>query len=352
MLREICYNFTKADNSRLTYDKKIGSRMICLEYSVNIEEIKVFPNNLDTDIFVLSWISKSDGKFYSFMLPSNPTLIYSKKFINGEKTQLHTHNYIELGYVVEGTFKQKILGKDITFREGELFLIDKNCIHQDYLVNQDSTVIFIGMSNELFDEMMVGKLGEEKIIDFLKKSLLKQKDTLQYLHFVTKNRNNDKLEKNIIALIKELENNDEASRYIIKGIIMRILNLISMKYSFSLSIEQRREITSFITEEIKQYIYDNYASVTIKDLVDKFHFNEDYFNRILKQKEGMTYSEYVRNIRLKKSVELILSTDKSIEDIAREVGYNNKGYFYKIFLMKYGVTPATYRKINKKGLYN
>lgn len=348
MLKEICYSFTKADNVSLTEDKTIGSRMICSEYSMNIEERKLFPNNLDSDIFLLCWISKNNGIFYSFMLPSNPILMYSKKFIDGEKTQLHTHDYIELGYVVEGVFKQKIFGKDIIFKAGELFLIDKNCIHQDYLLNQDSTVIFIGMSNELFDEMMVGKLGEEKIADFLKTSLLKQKDTLQYLHFTTKGMDNSKLEKNLIMLIKELENNDEASRYIIKGIIMRILNLISLEYSFLLSIEQKKKMTSFIIEEIKQHIHDNYSNISIKDLVNKFHFNEDYFNRILKKNEGMTYSEYVKNIRLKKSIELLLNTERSIEDIAREVGYNNKGYFYKIFLSKYGITPATYRKVMLK----
>ena len=43
------------------------------------------------------------------------------------RTQLHTHDYLELAYIVSGEFSQKILGKTITFREGELCLIDKNC---------------------------------------------------------------------------------------------------------------------------------------------------------------------------------------------------------------------------------
>ena len=63
----------------------------------------------------------------------------------------------------------------------------------------------------------------------------------------------------------------------------------------------------------------------------------------------MTYSEYVQSIRLKKAVQLLVTTEKSIEDIVRIVTLQiNKGYFYKIFVSKYGMTPAIYRKTVKK----
>ena len=41
---------------------------------------------------------------------------------------------------------------------------------------------------------------------------------------------------------------------------------------------------------------------------------------------------------------LLVSTDKSIEEIADSVGYHNKGYFYKLFQEKYEETPASYRR--------
>lgn len=349
LIDEICNGIIKENKNILSTNKKIGNRMICQEYSVNTEEKKLFPENIRGDVFVLYWMIEEDGSFYSSMIPSDSNLIYTKKVINGEKTQLHTHDYIELGYVVKGGFKQKILGKDISFKQGELFLIDKNCIHQDYLFKQDAIIFFIGMSNKVFDEIMVENIEEKKISNFIRQSLLKQKNTLQYLHFSPKEKDNKiLLEENLIMLIKELSKDDSASKYITKGIIMRILNLISVNYTLYLSIEQKRKMTSFVVDEIKEYIHENYADVTIKDLAKKFHFNDDYFNRILKQKEGMTYSEYVQSIRIKEAIKLLLNTNKSIEEISRIVGYNNKGYFYKIFLEKYGITPATYRKNNIK----
>ena len=41
---------------------------------------------------------------------------------------------------------------------------------------------------------------------------------------------------------------------------------------------------------------------------------------------------------------MLISTDKSVDEITESVGYRNKGYFYKIFQEKYGATPSRYRK--------
>ena len=58
----------------------------------------------------------------------------------------------------------------------------------------------------------------------------------------------------------------------------------------------------------------------------------------------MTYSEYLQNIRLKKAKTMLLETNLSVSEIAEQVGYHNKGYFYKIFTEKFGMTPAKYRE--------
>ena len=58
----------------------------------------------------------------------------------------------------------------------------------------------------------------------------------------------------------------------------------------------------------------------------------------------MSYSAYVQQIRLNHAEKLLISTNKSIAEIAENVGYHNKGFFYRIFKEKYGVTPKEYRK--------
>ncbi|MDF2512879.1 MAG: hypothetical protein K0S04_2745 [Herbinix sp.] len=226
----------------------------------------------------------------------------------------------------------------------EICLIDKNCLHQDYLIDNNSTIIFIGLANEIFDEVMVGKIEEESILHFLRMALLKQKDVQQFLHFKPKNTEDHQLEDLLLSLLLELEQQDEASKYICKGLLMRILHYISSKYDFSLSNEQRKKMNWIAFMEITNYIQEHYADITIKELVQKFHFNEDYYNRLLKEKAGMTYSEYVQNIRLTQADKLLRTSKLTVDEIANQVGYNNKGYFYKIFTERFGVTPSKFRK--------
>ena len=61
------------------------------------------------------------------------------------------------------------------------------------------------------------------------------------------------------------------------------------------------------------------------------HFQEDYFNRLIKSKTGLTYTAYLQDLRLKEAEHLLLTTRLSVDEISQQVGYQNKGYFYKIF---------------------
>ena len=58
----------------------------------------------------------------------------------------------------------------------------------------------------------------------------------------------------------------------------------------------------------------------------------------------MTYIEYLQMLRLERAELLLTETNNTIEQIAEEVGYHNKGYFYKLFQEKYEETPASYRR--------
>ncbi|HHV11246.1 MAG TPA: AraC family transcriptional regulator [Clostridiales bacterium] len=342
-LIEYCNKITKLEKNKAD-NEKIGGRIMRPEYSLDQVEVKTFPQAYQEGIFLLCWKLERGSRLYATIKPYEPAFSYQNTFQSGARTQFHTHDYIELAYVVEGEFMQKIMGQDIQFKRGEICLIDKNCLHQDYLFDNNSTIIFIGLANEIFDEVMVDKIEEESILHFLRMALLKQKDVQQFLHFKPKNPEDGQMEGLLLSLLLELEQQDEASKYICKGLLMRILHYISSKYDFYLSNEQRRKMNWIVFMEVTNYIQENYTDITIKELVKKFHFNEDYYNRLLKEKAGMTYSEYVQNIRLTQADKLLRSSKLTVEEVANRVGYRNKGYFYKIFTERYGVTPSKYRK--------
>lgn len=350
-LWNICQNIIYQDNSPLPSDHPLNARLVCPEYSKSVEEVKTYPFLENDRMFMLCWNlssqkSKSNktGTLSATMCPS-PKPFYSQlDFRNGTKTQLHTHDYLELGYVVNGEFRQKILGKDITFNQGDFCLIDKNCLHQDYLFDSSATILFLGIANDMFTEIMNENITTQKMISFLQTALIRQKDLQQYVHLrPSSNVSVERMENCLGHLIKELFFHEAGSYYIRKGLLFRIFRLLSTEYEFSLSREQRKTMNWIIFEEVSDYIKRNYSNVTVQDLCNEFHFQEDYFNRLIKNKTGMTYSAYLQKIRLEKAASMLTHTKKTVEEICEMVGYKNKGFFYKIFKEKYGMNPAGYR---------
>lgn len=350
-LLELCERMIFLNQRSLPREHKLGTRLVCPEYSKSVQEVKTYPFLEQDRIFALCWNIGENHQLDAALYPSPEPFVYHIDFVPGEKTQLHTHDYIELSYIVKGKFRQNILGRDITFQAGEFCLIDKNCLHQDYLDDSPAIVLFIGVANDMFSEIMNENVTTEKIISFLQSALLKQKDLQQYLHFKPASNKKNETEACLTQLLDELIRQNVGAQYICKGLLLRIFRILSTDYEFSLSKEQRKTMNWIVFQEIADYIKKHYAAVTIQDLVDVFHFQEDYFNRLIKSKTGLTYSAYVQQIRLEQAEHLLLHTDKTIDKIVQEVGYQNKGYFYKLFQEKYSTTPSRYKKQYAKDVH-
>ncbi len=342
-LKHLCEEISCNDKNLLMEDSQIGSRIMCPQYSLHIEDRKTYPLSRDDGIFALCWVIHPENKLYGTIKPSDVSFSYSCNFNEACKTQMHTHDYLELAYVVSGTFHQKILGKDIVFQQGELCLIDKNCLHQDYLDTGSACILFIGIANEMFDSIITSQVADERILSFLQTALIKQKELWQYLHFKPKDKENLEIEGYLLKLLQELVIHDKASGYICHGLLMRIFRLLSSDYDISLSSEMQKKMNWLLFEEISSYIKEHYVDISLRQLSEHFHFHEDYFNRMLKSKTGMTYTEYVQNLRLMEAEKLLLHTELTIDEIASRVGYKNKGYFYKIFVEKNHMTPSKFR---------
>lgn len=344
-LLEICQNIMFQNTKLLASDHPMNSRLVCPEYSKSVEEVKTYPFLENDRIFMLCWNFQNSGVLSATMCPSPKPFHTNLSFRSGTKTQLHTHDYLELGYVADGEFRQKILGKDITFHKGDFCLVDKNCLHQDYLFDSNATILFLGIANDMFTEIMDENISTQKMISFLQSALIHQKDLQQYVHLRPgSDESIEKTEQHLTLLVKELFYNEAGSYYIRKGLLFRIFRLLSTEYEFTLSREQRKTMNWIIFEEVSDYMKHNYDHVTIKDLCQEFHFQEDYFNRLIKNKTGLTYSAYLQQLRLEKAASMLIRSSMTIDEICEAVGYRNKGFFYKIFKEKYGMKPAEYRR--------
>lgn len=343
-LLRLCQSITFSDYHQTSEAAMRGDTFMGPKSSGTIQEIKYFPPAFPHRIYLFCWNFTVPSRLCCAMCPQMPEYTFTYHFKDGEKTNLHTHDFIELAYVVKGELRQCILEKDICFKEGELCLIDRNCIHQDYLYDSSSVILFLSFRDDVLAEIMNENFTTRKIITFLQTALLKQKELQQYVHFKPQGNVKEKMDECFFVLMKELLENRAGGYFIRKGIMIRIFRLLSTEYEFSLSKQQQKDMNWIVFEEVCRYIQEHYQTVTIQDLTKTFHFQEDYFNRLIKKRTGMTYCTYLQNERLKKAEQLLTQTKASVSEIAELVGYHNRGYFYKIFEKKYGMTPTKYRK--------
>lgn len=99
-------------------------------------------------------------------------------------------------------------------------------------------------------------------------------------------------------------------------------------------------------EEARRYIEANCMEpLSLGTVAETVHLSPAYFSKLFKSELGIGFSEYLVNVRMKKSQELLLRTDDSIRSIAERVGYPDEKYFCRLFKKQVGIKPSEYRKL-------
>lgn len=92
------------------------------------------------------------------------------------------------------------------------------------------------------------------------------------------------------------------------------------------------------------FLQENYAdSLTLAKLSKQAGFSESYFSHSFKNCTGYTPFEYLNRLRIVKSCEMLIQTDKKITEIASLCGFNNISYFNRTFYKIMGISPSNYR---------
>ena len=71
--------------------------------------------------------------------------------------------------------------------------------------------------------------------------------------------------------------------------------------------------------------------------------SNSYFSRSFSNAVGMGFTEYINYLKINEAERLIVTTDFSVEQIAREVGFSNTSYFITKFKQQFSISPKKYR---------
>ena len=102
---------------------------------------------------------------------------------------------------------------------------------------------------------------------------------------------------------------------------------------------------SKVIEQTLKYIENNLTSdLSLKALSSQYNFSSVYFHKMFKASTGKNLREYVEEQRIKKAIELLISTEMTLTQIAYECGFSSQSYFSYAFKRYAGATPREYVK--------
>lgn len=108
-------------------------------------------------------------------------------------------------------------------------------------------------------------------------------------------------------------------------------------------IESReKEYKEYIVDYINQHYSD--PNLTKKKAVKDLKISHQNISFLLKSSLNTSFRDYLNNIRLEKTTELLKNPDYSITEIAFEVGFKLPSSFNRIFKKKFGISPREFRK--------
>ena len=100
-----------------------------------------------------------------------------------------------------------------------------------------------------------------------------------------------------------------------------------------------------LAREAYEYISENFTrGITLSEIAEALHVSPSYLHTVFKQSVGMTPQRLVTIKRIDRAKRMISAGEKSMLEIALEVGFCSQSHFNKVFLRECKMTPAAYRK--------
>lgn len=102
-----------------------------------------------------------------------------------------------------------------------------------------------------------------------------------------------------------------------------------------------------IAQRAKRYIDEHFmdSELSQSQVSDYLELQPSALSQLFKDEFGENFSEYLLKIRMEHAKKLLVETDKPVQSIAEQIGYQNINSFYRVFKKAAGIPPGEYRQM-------
>lgn len=254
--------------------------------------------------------------------------------LHGGYTPLHYHDVLEILYPLNGDMDLLVDRKSQRLLKRTLTVIESGQIHQVNTHDKYSMILCIHVSRKHLQSYLpdielyrvkCDPLGypEEKSDAYLKLSLLLSDLTRLYM---------------TDSFTYDLEAD---------GIVLQVMSILLRDFSTLTTpvaasapynhIDRIRTVISYVQEHYMD-------TVSLDEAASLLGYNKTYFCRFFKQNMGLSFLNYVNEIRLSHVYQDLMETDLPVSWIMEKNGFSNQKLFNRSFKELYGCTPSSVRK--------
>lgn len=251
-------------------------------------------------------------------------------FITNAEVFTHYHQNPEVFYVLTGELKVQIDETTFLMKQGDIILINANKRHT------------MNGNEEL--------LGARFEIDF--HLLAEYMESMQLLFWCNsvadKNAAYADLREVFDHILSRYFEKDEKSALDLQALYFQAAHILTSNFlvkaddtRLNMDDSQDRQRV----RRIQNYIQANYQSqISLNNLSDQLYLSNAYLSKYVKKHLGLTFMEYLNNVRLFHAVDELLYTKKNMTHIALDNGFPTSAAFTKAFRDIYGEAPSEYRR--------
>lgn len=273
-----------------------------------------------------------------FIEELNPTFLFTWKGTRyQDEDTYHSHDFLEMAFVLSGTGRYRIEERWYEVGEGDLILINPGMKHQALLSagkELPTTEFFVGFSDIQLHN--------------LPRNFLPLPGGQPILH------TSGELRQKLFKICSSMEAENAVCRqgryYMLKSYLTQMLLFVireqcdpverSTGYSFE-SVNKK-----YVVEQIVNYFEDHYnEKISLDQIAENMYLSPFYISKIFKSETGDTPIRHLINIRLEKAREVLEKGGAgSIQEVAAGVGYDDAYHFSKLFKKRYGMSPSQVKK--------
>lgn len=260
------------------------------------------------------------------------------RHVNKDVPLTHSHQYNEIYFLQSGKCNVYIDNETYYLEDGSVLFIPAFKEHTFiYPFTQDIKRTVLYISTEQLNWYFNKDFKDEINNLFINKHLQLSRKSFSNL-------------SNIFEKIQfEKYSLDNMSELLTKAYFFELIIYLIRCQRYTHNINQKTNLSNITIGEIVNFIENNYSrQLTLPEIASQFGISESSLTKKIKIFTNMTFKEYLTKTRIEEAKSLLISSEKSITEIAYECGYNNSNFFGDVFKKAVGMSPSSYRKMLTK----